>query len=143
MKHLKDFKLFESNISFLSKESIDKIDREIAYNCDDILRDFNEDNNCEFSFIITYRANANAIVHRINPTSPIGYSFAEKVMSLLGDKKDIIEIFIRHTGYINSPHKTLIETQRENCMKHIISYFESLGYKYLLNGSAIYYFYKN
>ncbi len=136
-------KLFESKNCFLG-DSSDKIDTEIIHNCDDILRDFNEDNNCEFDFVITYRANSSAIINHINPMSAHGYRIAGKVMSVLGDKKDIIEIFIRPTGYISSTDIwDKLKDQRDDCMKHIISYFNSIGYKYLLNGAAIYYFYKD
>lgn len=129
MKHLKSFNIFEGNVN-VSNSYYGRVDSEIVENCEDILRDFNEDNDCNIR-IYMKKYNTIGVNNRIIFDKNARYnSFSKNVVDVLEDKTDIIGIkpYIEKSQNLTEKESSKF---KEDFMKHIISYFGSLGYKYI------------
>lgn len=136
MKYLNPFKIFESR-KYVYVTHSHNIGPEIIENCEEILRDFNEENDCEVVLHMRYITD----ISFINKALPIiiakNRSRFKEVSDWLGDKKDIIEFFTQTTEI-----STKSDILKRDFMKHIISYMSSLGYAFSFI-SGYYYFYKD
>lgn len=121
MKHLKYFEhIFTSGIENT------KIDPEIVDNCRDIVRDFNEDNNCDLSLYIRYYDSIN--LNSFNNTN-----LDEYISLKLNGKKDVVVIGINGGGNGFSYYISI-------CEKHLLSYFESIGHQHIKYKSYFFFY---
>ncbi len=135
MKYLTHFKIFESNKLVLVNAY--KIDQEIIENCEDILRDFNEENDCRVSLHMRYITDISFLNRALPIPIARNYWYTKEVSYKLVDKKDIIE-FLPTT--IEMSIKA--DNFKLDCMRHIMSYMHSLGYSVSFIGDY-YYFYRD
>lgn len=134
MNFVKKFKSFLTNTKHhissnfddnsLIRDEMTPVDSEIVDTCNDILRDFNEDNNCDLKISL-----CNIMVANTN-SRIMKFTFYDKIISsdgldILLDKSNIIDLTILDRPGIDYDNKAIIMLA-----KHIISYFKSLGYNY-------------
>ena len=131
MKHLKSFKIFEAG--FLGKNNVivpfksisdGEISREMVDTCEDIIRDFNEDNDTSVNINMQYVDTDARLPEKVRETL-----LKEEAKNIIFIRAELRTNWsrVRQDAEIVEMDKLL----KESCMKHIISYFESLGYKFM------------
>ena len=111
MKFLQKFNSFdllnEDRVSY----SGEFLDAEIRDTCNDILRDFNEENDSEIQIEIG--------------RAKIEKNYVGDFYTGLEDKDDLIAV----ACFSKIHNKTITAILRKRFFKHLVSYFTSLGYK--------------
>ncbi len=117
LQKFNSFGLLDESLSFIRNKFIDP---EIRDTCFDILRDFNEENDCNLAIQISPVGLKNS---GLNVDNFFDTSFLKRKSI---DNNNLISI---HCFSNMDREKKIFDRLQRSFFKHIISYFTSLGYK--------------